>query len=386
MRKFTKYLPNTVNLSYQGSVILKTVVLPILISLVSESILTDYLKMVAFGFMYYCFVDFGTFAAISNRLAKNKKIPLNGLLHPCLGVSICLIFSHQVADFIKISEHLIVPFLLYYFANSSFTYLSGIKRSKGSYDSYLKVSMILNIVEFISFFILMYVGFTFSSLIIIVAVLRLGSILALVNIFAVHCLVLDFNLNRMSANLGFAGVTNAFNNQGALLVLNMFGLTTEMSTLYFMRLFLRPFPLVLRYFSDRSLSKYGSLNFEDALRLVLDDFKTTKFNSILALTSIFSIIAFVNAITGDFESIIFMSILSIEMLFIILRTPYEVALLSFENLQFKGITYFLVYNVGLVFLCFLWVDRPALVYVLISSAFSSFAVFLWLQKLTVSKI
>jgi hypothetical protein len=371
-----KFKPGSINFFYQISVVLKSALLPILISGMSPEHFATYLLMIAFGFLYYCIADFGTFAAVSNRLARGDKVPVLSLIFPCVGSISIFMFSQQLSYFIKISEHLIFPFLIYYVTASSFSYLSGNKRAHGKYNDYLKISGILNILEFLIFLAFVYISVTFSTIIVLISICRIIFLVYSTDILRSHNLSFEVKFNLFATNLGLAGVTNTFNQQGALLLLNAFGLVAEMSSLYFLRLTLRPVPLVLRYLSDRSLSEYGALPYKKALGYIQTYFWKSKPYFVGYLIAVVLGCVAVSIYTNNWLISIIMLFLSIEMFFNVLRTPHEIALLNFENTTFKGLDYLLSYNTGLLFLFLFWIDEPRSLYLVLSTAVSSFAVFL----------
>ena len=381
-----KFKLGSINLFYQISAVLKTALLPILISVISPEHFTTYLLMIAFGFVYYCIADFGTFAAVSNRLARGEKVPVLSLLFPCLGTILMLMFSQHLSYFVKISEHLIFPFVMYYITASSFSYLSGNKRAHGKYSDYLKISGVLNILEVLVFLVFVYVSVTFSTIIFLISVFRIITLFFSTDILKSHNFSLDVKFNIFATNLGLAGITNSFNQQGAFLLLNAFELVAEMSSLYFLRLTLRPVPLALRYLSDRSLSDYGALPFKKALGYIQTYFLKSRpyFTGYLIILVVGCVV--VSIYTNDWRNPIIMLFLSIEMFFIVLRSPHEIALLNFENSNFRGLDYLLSYNIGLLVLILFWIDEPRLSYLVLSTAVSSFAVFLRVRRMSYSII
>ena len=368
------------NTLFQVSRVLKTTLIPIIIAYLDGDVLLQYLRLIAFGFLYYLMMDFGYFAAITNRLAQKKKIPLFSLTPIFIGFLTIIVFKSSISNLIKVEETHFLLFILYYLSNSLFAYFSGESRANNRYSRFLMISGIMNILEIFIFSTLISLKFSLVISLIIVAVIRITSLLMSINLFSLNYFSYSWDFNLQATRLGFYGVTNSFNNHGTLLLLSAVGLSAEMSLLYFTRMWFRPMPLLLRYYCDDLLSKYGALSFEASYSKIRRSFEQVSTYFIILLVGITTVSMISNYLFTGETLFIYVLFMALEMYYIIYRTPLELTLMNFENNNVSGIKYFFVYNTGLAVLILFWFFEPRLEYIFLSSTISSMLVYFYVKK------
>lgn len=368
---------NRVSVFLQISFVFKTFILPFYFKFSASDSLQMYLDLLSFGFVFFIACDFGIYNAGVNRLAQNGRFPAVAFL-PLFVLPLFLLLF-EVFDF-SFGFHTFDLFLffLYFSSFSVFNLISGVFRRNrifGKFQLALLFSTLCEIALFISsdyFFGNLIFGIIFLSL------LRFILFFCLIefrSFFVFH----DRKFFHHSLSLGAFNLGNNVNNYGFLLFLNIFSASSVVELFYFLRLGFRPVPVVLRVFSDHILRRYGAEDFRFVLGFVNSEFWSFRLLALVLVFINYIYVCFLNF--GDFDVLLAVQLVSLEVVFLIFRTPHEILFINFENAFFSGFKSLIFYNAGLLFLPLGFFGVDPLLLVSLSGFSGSFGMFLYVTKL-----